>query len=154
MSDVKRACLVYVAATAAHRGPVKARLETNGYSVCEVEAPLEDALAAREGFADLPADLVDCISNSEVCVFLLPEDSANDGALDDAAGLANRLKKRIVGVVAGARDLYPQSFDDHAKSMVRDDSDRLDDAICGSEVWERPDRSPVGPRTITHIRCQ
>lgn len=154
MSDAKRACLVYVTATAAKRGPVKAQLEKSGYAVCEVKAQLEDAVAARAGSADLPGELADCISNSELCVFLLPEDDADDGILDDAAGLANRLQKRIVGVVAGARDIYPQSFNDHAKSMVRANGDRLDDAIFGSELWEGPDRSPVSPRTITHIRCQ
>jgi hypothetical protein len=87
-------------------------------------------------------------------VFLLPEDEADDGAIDEAADLANRLEKRIVGVVAGARDSYPESLDDHAHSMVREDSDRLDDVICGSEVWEAPDRSLAGERPIKHIRCQ
>jgi hypothetical protein len=155
LSDHKHACLVYVAATASSRGAVKARLEQEGYLVCEEKAELEDALAAHQGNKDhLPAALAECISAADLCVFLLPEGQADDGVLDEAASLANQLGKRIVGIVAGTRDRYPEPFDDHAHSMVREDSDRLDDAICGSEVWERPDRSPVGDRPIKHIRCQ
>ena len=154
MADVKRACLVFVTATASKRGPVKARLEEDGYSVCEVKAELEYALAARAGESELPIALVECISGSDLCVFLLPEDQADDALVGGAATLANKLQKRVVGVVAGARAVYPESFDDHAASMVREDSVRLHDAICGSEIWERPNGSLIGDRPIKHVRCQ
>ncbi|MDR6288815.1 hypothetical protein E9232_001322 [Inquilinus ginsengisoli] len=154
MSDQKRACLIFVKATEGRRAAVRTRLEQNGYSVCEVEAELDDALAAQSGGSDLPAELIECISKSDLCVFLLPEAEANDGVLDDAAGLANNLGKRIVGIVSGDRIGYPQNLDDHAGSMIREGSDRFDDAVCGTDVWERPDRSPVVDRPIKHIRCQ
>lgn len=154
MSIQKRACLVYASATEGRRATVRARLEQNGYSVCEVRAELDDALAAQSGQGELPAELTDCISGADLSIFLLPESTANDGTLGDAAAFANGLGKRMVGIVAGNRREYPQSLDDHASSMIREDSDRLDDAICGTEVWEEPDRSPVPDRPIKHIRCQ
>lgn len=154
MSNQKRACLVYVRATEGGRATVRARLEQNGYSVCEVRAELDDALAAQSGQGEFPAELTDCISGSDLCIFLLPESAEEDWALDDAAGLAGRTGKRMIGVVAGNRREYPQSLDDHASSMIRESSDRLDDAICGAEVWEQPDRSLVPDRPIKHIRCQ
>jgi hypothetical protein len=154
LSEQKRACLVFVAATEGGRDGVRVRLEQAGYVVCEVKADLEDAVAAREGGSNVPAALAECISSSELCIFLLPEEESSDGILGEAAGLANQLEKRFVGVVAGDRVGYPESFDDHAQSMVRQGSTRLDDAICGTEVWERPDRSPVADRPIKHVRCQ
>jgi hypothetical protein len=154
LSEEKRACLIYVTATEGNRDSVRARLEQGGYRVCEVKAELDDALAAKEGSRDLPVALTECITTSHVCVFLLPEETMNDGMIGDAADLANRLEKRIIGVIAGARVVYPESLDDHAHSMVRENSGRLDDAICGTEVWERPNRLPVADRPIEHVRCQ
>ena len=154
LSKQKRACLVYVAATDGSRAAVRARLERLDYVVCEVKAELADALAAQSGQGELPTELAECISASDLCVFLLPEAGVDDGLLGDAAGLANQLGKPILGVVVGGRTEYPQSFDDHARSMVREDSDRFDDAACGTEIWEQPDRTPVGGRKIRHIRCQ
>ncbi len=154
MKNQKRACLVYVTATEGGRNAVKVRLEQRGYSVCEVRAEFDEALAAKAGKADLPIALAECIAGSDLCVFLLPEAEVDDCALDKASGLASQLAKRVIGVVAGIRTKYPESFDDSAQSMVRENSNRLDDAISGIEVWERPDRSPVADRTIKHVRCQ
>lgn len=154
MADQKRACLVYVSATEGQRASVRARLERNGYSVCEVKAELGDALVAQSGQGELPAELTECISGADLCIFLLPESAVSDEALGDAAAFAQRLSKRMVGIVAGSRGEYPQSLDDHASSMIREGSDRLDEAICGTEVWEQPDRSPVLHRPIKHVRCQ
>jgi 3-hydroxyisobutyrate dehydrogenase-like beta-hydroxyacid dehydrogenase len=153
MPDMKRACLIYVTATEALRAPVKARLEAQGFDVCEVKADLEDALAAQEGATQLPAALADCIAQSDLCVFLLPEEAGGDGLIGAAAGMAGGLDKQSVCVVAGGREEYPAEIDDHA-SIVREDSERLDDAICGTEVHEAPDRSPAPDRKIDHIRCQ
>lgn len=154
LPDQKRACLVYVSATEDGRAAARAGLEKLGYSVCEVKAELDDAQAARSQEGNLPVELADCISTSDLCVFLLPEIEADDGVLDVAASLANQLGKCIVGVVAGKRGEYPLGFDDHAASMVRKGSGRFDDAVCGAEIWEQPDGSLVTDRTITHIRCQ
>lgn len=153
MPDKKRACLVYVTATEAMRAPVRARLDAQGYEVCEVKAEVEDALAAQAGASPLPVELAECIAQSELCIFLLPEESEMDGLIGAAAGMAGGLDKQSVCVVAGGREEYPAEVDDHA-SIVREDSDRLDDAICGTEVREAPDRSPAPDRKIDHVRCQ
>jgi hypothetical protein len=154
MSDGKRACLIYVTATAALRGSVKARLEARGYNVCEVKAEVDDALAAQGGSADLPAELVECIAQSEMCVFLLPTEAEGDGLIGSAAGMAGGLDKQMVCVVAGNRGEYPTELDDHAQAIVRQDSGRLDDAIGGAEIRELPGYSPSPDRTINHVRCQ
>jgi hypothetical protein len=154
MPDAKHACLVYVSATERLRGLVRSRLQAMGYSVCEVRAELDHALAAQAGSADLPVELVDCLTNSDLCIFLLPEVATADGLIGIAAGLAGGLDKLMVCVVAGNRADYPQSVDDHAQAVVREGSDRLDDAICGTEIREAPDRSPAPDRKIDHIRCQ
>lgn len=154
MSDGKRACLIYVKATEAMCNAVRARLEAQGYSVCEARAEVEDAVAAQGGSTDLPAELLTCITQSELCVFLLPEEADGDGLMGGAADVAGGLEKQMVCVVAGSRTDYPTELDDHAQAIIRDDSDRLDDAICGAEVREAPDRSPSPDRKIDHIRCQ
>lgn len=154
LSEEKRACLVYVAATEAGRHEVRARLEGSGYTVCEVKVELDVAIAAQAGETALPAALVDCISGSSLCIFLLPEMESDDCILGDAAGLSNQLGKRTIGIVAGARTKYPPTFEDQAESMLRLGSERLADAISGIEIWEKPDRSIVSDRTIDHIRCQ
>jgi hypothetical protein len=154
MADKKRACIVYVSATARLRATVRDKLEKEGYAVHEVKADLDDALAAQAGGVDLPPKLKDCIENSDLCVFLLPEAEENDGCIGAAADFASKLEKRLVGVVAGAREKFPASLDDHADAMVRDTSERIGEAINGKEVWEKPDRSLVTDRPIKHIRCQ
>lgn len=153
MPDRKRACLIYVIATEAMRAPAKSRLEAQGYDVCEVKAEVEDAVAAQAGSHTLPAALAECIAQSDLCVFLLPEEADADGLIGAAAGMAGGLDKPSVCVVAGDREEYPAEVDDHA-SIVREDSDKLDDAICGGEVREAPDRSPSPDRKIDHVRCQ
>ena len=153
MPDKKRACLIYVTATEAMRAPVKSRLQAQGYDVCEVKAEVEDALAAQAGSSALPAILAKCIVESDLCVFLLPEEAEADGLIGAAAGMAGGLDKPSVCVVAGDREEYPAEVDDHA-SIVREDSDKLDDAICGAEVHEAPDRSLSPDRQIDHVRCQ
>lgn len=154
MPDVKRACLVYVAATEGLRGVVRLRLQANGYLICEVKADLDDALAAQAGSTNLPAKLVNCMTNADLCIFLLPEKATADGLIGPAVGLASELDKPTVCVVAGSRADYPQCVDDHAQAIVREDSNRLDDAICGKEIREMPDRSLSPDRIIQHIRCQ
>ncbi len=154
LANKKRACLVYVAATEAGRDAIRARLEQSGYSVCEIKAEQDVALAAQSGQVDLPIALAECITGSDLCVFLLPEEECDDCGLGGAAGLAVQLGRRIIGIVAGGRTEYPESFDTGAGSMLRIGSDRLDDAINGTDVWERQDRSPAVDRPIKHVRCQ
>lgn len=154
LANKKSACLVYVAATEAGRDAIKVHLEQSGYLVCEVKAEHGVALAAQSGQMDLPVGLAECITKSDLCVFLLPEKQLDDCGLGGAAGLAVQRGKRIIGIVAGDRIDYPESFITGAGSMLRMGSDRLDDAINGSDVWERQDRSPTIERRIKHVRCQ
>jgi hypothetical protein len=154
VADKKRACLIYVTATADDCGPVRARLEGAGYVVCEVRAELDDAWVAQAGVGDLPEGLSECIAQSDICVFLLPADQVSDGALSGAASLAQSAGKRMVGVVAGARDRYPEALDDHAGAMLRQGSGQLIAAIEGGEIWEKPGGTEAPVREIRHVRCQ
>lgn len=150
----KRACLIYVTATENDRAAVREKLEGAGYVVCEVKAELNEAVAAKAGEDGLRDEITACVGASELCVFLLPEDDADDGVIGTAAGYADSLGKRLIGVVAGIRVSYPDVLEDFAPSMVRIGSERLRQAIEGEEVWERPDRTPVLDRPIRHVRCQ
>lgn len=150
----KRACLIYVSATEDGVLAAQQRLEAQGYSVCAVEADDADAKAAQSGDGGLPEPLMNCIESSDVCVFLLPSEAASDCLLGASAGAAIGQGKPIVGIVWGQRGDYPEEFGDYARSMVRRDSERIEDALAGAEIWEGPDRTLVPPRTIKHVRCQ
>jgi hypothetical protein len=150
----KRACLIYVTATENDRAAVREELEGAGYVVCEVKAELDEALAAKAGEDGLRDEITACVGASELCIFLLPEDDADDGVIGTAAGYADSLGKRLIGIVAGSRTSYPDVLEDFAPSMVRVGSDRLAQAIAGDDVWEAADRSPVADRPIKHVRCQ
>lgn len=154
MVEQKVACLVYVAATANKRQAVVDRLHREGYQVREFKAPLKDALSAKAGRTPIPAALAQCIADADLCVFLLPEAEQDDCILGAAVELAGGSGKRVIGVVSGDRHQYPEGFEDIAESMLRHGSDRLEAAIRGDKIWERPDRSPVEDRKITHQRCQ
>jgi hypothetical protein len=155
MATKKKACLVYVKATEHNLEAVRFALLEAGYSICEVKAELKDAIAAKESqFEQVPKELKDCITESELCIFLLPEDEAEDGYLGGSASFAHKSEKRIIGVVAGARTVFPQPFEDAADSMIRAGSKRLSDVIAGKEIWENPDSSPVADRNIPRIKCQ
>lgn len=152
--DEKRACLVYVPTTAAMRGEVRQKLENSGYTVCEVEASLAEAVAVKAGDHTAAGPLADCISRSDLCIFLLPEEFAQDEGLAGAAGIADAAGKRIIGIVAGVRSAYPQIFDENAESMLRNGSLDLDIAIEGTPTWEAPDGTRAPDRKITRVRCQ
>jgi len=153
-TEESRACLVYVSSTAAMREIARQKLSDAGYVVCEVEAALADAAAAQVGESSLPPELEDCIRNSQVCVFLLPENLAEDAGIANAASYADAKGKPIICVVAGARIDYPQVFDDNAESLIRSESPRLADAIGGEPVWEGPDGKRSPSREIKRVRCQ
>jgi hypothetical protein len=153
-SDQKRACLIYVPATAAGRATVFQELEAKGYSVCEVEATLGEAKVVQSGLPALSEELRACLADAELCVFLLPENAADDAGIELAADAADGSEKRIVGVVAGARAAYPQVLDDGAESMLRVGSKRLAAAIAGESAWEAPGGTPATIRPIKRVRCQ
>ena len=148
----KRACIVYVKATAQRVALVRERLEANGYETHAIEASLQDATAAQAG--TVPHELECCLSQAELCVFLLPEVPEEDEGLLGAGALADRLGKRVIAVISGNRTVYPPPFEDHASSIVRTEDDALDRAICGTEVWQQPDGTPAPARRISHVKCQ
>lgn len=150
----QQACLVYVAATAEKRDAVRVQLKEAGYTVCEVKADLEEALASQAGQTALSDGLKECIESSDVCVFLLPEDPASDGLMGAAAGAADSCGKPVVGVIEGRRSTYPEEFQDTAHSMVREGSPSFPKAIGGEEIWERADRTRVTERPFKTVKCQ
>jgi hypothetical protein len=154
MVEQKRACLIYVAATAAAREGVRRALEGQGFNVCEVEATEEEAAEAQAGEQDLPRELKECIEASDTCVFLLPPDATDDGLLPAGAGAAEGAGKSVIGVVCGVRNELPQIFEDIAQAVVLEGSSRLCDVILGQEIFEDATGTPRPPREIDHIRCQ
>jgi hypothetical protein len=151
----KTACIIYVDATANMRGAVRKKLQDEGFEVREVKASIDDASAAQAGNdTALPPELKRCIEEADLCVFLLPEAKSKDGLINAAAGLANALNKRAVGIVSGKREDYPVNLDDRAAAMVREGSSRISDAFKGKEIWEKTDGSATADRPIKHIKCQ
>jgi hypothetical protein len=154
VSKDRRACLLYVAATANVREAARVKLEQEGYTVCEVRAELEVARAAEAGDVDLPAEVTDCMTGADLCVFLIPEYEVGDGLLVGCGGLAVELGKRFIVVAAGARETFPQVVDDGASAIVRDCDEGLIGAIRGDRVFVKPDGSRSPDRPIDHVRCQ
>lgn len=152
--EEKRACLVYVAATAQMRAATRREMEDAGYTVCEVEVALPVAIAAQTDENPLPQPLADCIDNSELCVFLIPDTTEQDAGVGRAAEAADAGNKRIIGVVMGLRAEYPLVFDENAESMVRSESPRIGAAINGTPTWEHPNGSRLPEREIVRVRCQ
>lgn len=154
MAMSKRACLVYVTATAGARASARTRLEAEGFEVCEVLADIDAALAADAGEVDLPPDLKACIDGAELCVFLLPEDEASDGCLGAGGGYASEIGKPFVAVIDGARETFPDVFDADSAGIVHDCNEGLADAIKGDPSFKSPDGTKVDDRSINHVKCQ
>ncbi|WP_157073603.1 hypothetical protein [Sphingomonas soli] len=154
MSDEKRACLVYIAATATSVDSVRSRLEGEGYAICVIEAQPDDAVAAQSGERDLPPELLQCIENSDICVFLIPEEPGASGDLCAGIGVANSEGKRTIAVLCGDPKQIPEGVDDLADAVVKIDSDRLIPAVEGEDVWESPSAKPDEPRKTNRVKCQ
>lgn len=150
----KRACLIYVSATAAMVSAARARLEGEGYRVCEVLADLDTAraAAAQDGSA-LPTALKDCIETADLCVFLLPESASGDGCMASGGGLASELGKPFIGVVEGGRDVLPEPFEKDAAGIVRNCDESLSEAIRGDRSFRNQDGT-ARERRIRHLKCQ
>lgn len=151
---MKKACLVYVASTAALIAEARARLEAEGYDVSEILANLDDVIAAEVGEPVLPESLKDCVNGADLCVFLLPEDAADDGCLGAGGSYASELGIPFIAVMVGGRDTLPPSFDADAAGVVRDCGNGLVNAIQGDPSFKNPDGSPASPRKTDHIKCQ
>lgn len=154
MEQTKRACLIYVSATARMVPAARARLEAEGYAVCEVIADLDTAAAAAtQDGSVLPSPLKDCIDNADLCAFLLPEDAASDGLMVAGGGLASELGKPFIGVIEGGRDALPDPFEQDAAGIVHDCDESLSKAIKGDRSFRNPDGT-VRERGIRHLKCQ
>ena len=154
VAQKKQACLIYVNETETMVGEACTRLEAAGYTVCAVKASLEIVAAAEANSAALPKDLADCISQSELCIFLVPEQQDADGLLGAAAGEAGRLSKQMVGIIAGGRATSPSGLDDHAQAIIRQNSSSLDAAISGEEIRETPAAARAHERSFVTVKCQ
>jgi len=154
IEPTKRACLIYVTATAGMVPSARSRLETEGYGVCEVLADLGIATAAAaQEVSALPNALKNCIEAADLCVFLLPEDAANDGCIGSGGGLVSELGKTFVGVVEGGRDILPEPFERDAAGIVHDCDEGLMGAIRGDRTFRNPDGT-ARERSIRHLKCQ
>lgn len=154
MEHRKIACVIYVIATQNELPQVKESLKSQEFDTGCVLTTLEVAQAAQEGTAGgLPTPVRDCIANSQLCIFLLPANKEDDGGIGQAAQLAVQLEKRIIGVVAGDRDQYPDGFKAVA-SVIRVSSSALASAIQGKNIWESPNKSAIPERSIDHQKCQ
>lgn len=153
MSKKPRACLIYVRSTANQRPRVRQQLEEAGYTVCEVEATMQEAVSIQSGNNPSSSSVRKCIQDAEICVFLIPETKEDDSAIPIGAGIASQLGKRIVGIVVGDRTIYPREFET-AGAIIRLSSPRIASVIMGENVWENPDSSIVSDRKIKTILCQ
>lgn len=153
MSNLKNACVVYVTATQKELPRVQMELEQDGYSVCAVRATADAIRQIRTDSNDIPEAIRKCIENSNLCVFLIPEEEDDDGDIHGAAGLAGQLGRRIVGLVSGSRIVYPKEFD-LAGAIIRISSARLTSVIQGEDTWESADKAVIKDRPIDHQKCQ
>jgi hypothetical protein len=150
----KRACLIYVSATAGMVSPARARLEAEGYAVCEVLADIDTATAASVNDIDaLPSAVRECVETADLCVFLLPQDVANDGGIPAGGSLASTLGKPFIGIVQGEREAAPDPFEQDAAGIVHDCDETLAKAIRGDRSFRNPDGT-VRERSIRHLKCQ
>lgn len=152
MIDRPKACIVYVPETAATVATVRAELETQGFTVCDAEAVGDLAGTLQE--EQLPQPVVDCMKGAELCVFLLPENVADDGLIGLSAAMVGSAEIRTIGVYAGGRTSFPEALDERAESIIRVEGPNLPEAISGVPIWEKPDGQRVAEREIIRVRCQ
>lgn len=153
MEMQRTACVVYVASTKVELAPVKQNLESEGYKVTSLLVSADIAQYIKDNQGQVPPKIREYIEQADLCIFLLPEEPAEDSGMQGAAGLASQIGKRVVGLVAGSRTIYPTEFD-LAGSMIRLSSPRLKSVIQGENIWEEADKSPAKERDINHQRCQ
>lgn len=154
MAERKRVCVIYVSATASDKAVLRERLEQLGHEVRDHEVTVEQAQAISDDGANLPPEILDCITWAEECVVLLPEAPAYDSGLGGVAAAAESRGKPILGVTCGTRTDAPPIFEEHGQAVLPLNSPRLPDAINGCEVFENPDCTPRERRKIDHIKCQ
>jgi len=152
MGVQKTACVIYVASTSAELSSVKRSLEDEGYKVTLLLVSVDVAQHIKDNDGEIPPKIRAYIEQADLCVFLLPEDPAEDSGIQGIGGLAGQIGTRIVGLVAGTRTMYPVEFE-LAGSMIRVSSPRLRSVIQGENIWEDIDNSPSN-RSIDHQRCQ
>lgn len=153
METQKTACVIYVASLESELPRIQEDLVRECYKVISLLVSLDVAQHIKENRGQIPPKVRECIEQADLCVFLLPEETTEDGGLNGVAGLAGQLGKRIVGLIAGARTVYPEGFE-LAGAMIRLASPRLKSVLQGEDTWETTDKSPIKKRDIDHQRCQ
>jgi hypothetical protein len=146
-----KACIVFTVGLEKEVSPISTQLSAKGYNVCVAAADQEIVEAAQAGASCIPDAVKNCISDAEICVFLIPRQDAE--SVEIAAGFAGSMGKQIVAVAEDI-DSLPQVFDDFAKSVVVVGSPKLGNALQGESVWERPTGSSDGKRIIHRVKCQ
>jgi len=153
MNSRKLACIIYVAATEGQVPQVKAQLELEGYEACTVRCTLEIAKNAQNGNESIPRNIEDCITRSDLVMFLIPEDEAQDEGIGLAGSMATAIGKRIIGLISGDRSVYPDELRT-ADSIIPITSKRIAAVIQGENVWETTSCEPIPDRRIDHQKCQ
>lgn len=147
----KKACVVYTDDFKEEVPAVVKGLEEEGFGVCISVADRDEAEAAEAGIIENVNEAVkDCISNAEICVFLIPRSMPE--CITGAAKCAGVSGGEIVAVVEDIKSI-PQIFDELATSIVCAGSPQLPEALGGKEVWEAAKQSSEG-RKIPRIKCQ
>lgn len=148
MSD--KACIVFTTGLEQKAQTVSQQLNERGFEVCMTgaEQPEVEAAKAEKPVSD---EIQSCIDKAVISIFLIPEDGYEHmkGAAEHAASCGTRMV-----VIAENVESLPQVFDDHAYSVLRIDSPRLDEVIGGLPVWERADGNPRDERDIDRVLCQ
>ena len=150
MSNPK-ACIVFTVGLEKEILPISTQLSANGFTVCVAAADQEIVESAQAGASCVPDAVKNCISDAEICIFLIPRQYAE--SVEIAAGFAGRIGKKIIAVAEDINSL-PQIFDDLAKSAVAVGSPKLNNALRGESAWEPTTDFSDGKRIINRVKCQ
>jgi len=144
-----KACVVYVSSMKGEADSLEEQLRQAGLEVCKVlvDAPVADAL--QNGGGSVPASVRDCITESDVCYFLLNGEPVN-ASIGEVLRLAATLGKRIVAVVQG--DL-PVEVDDVANTVLVPGSPSGVAAAGDNASSDHPGRKGRR-REIDRVKCQ
>lgn len=147
----KKACVVYALELENEVPELSKQLAAEGFNVCIAAADRDVVEAAKSGSNSIPDEVKACIDNAAICLFLIPKN--NSEHVQNAADYAGSSGNKIIAIAEDTTRL-PQIFDDLATSVVCIGSAQLPDAIKGQAIWESPNGSTDGKRSIRRIKCQ
>ena len=101
-----------------------------------------------------PSDYERCVREADVLVVLICPETMNDSIVNQLVLVANRARKRVVGVWApGIKDgeLSP-AINKYGDAAITYDRTAVKDAICGGQsIWLTPEgKSRPRPKTPRH----